>query len=106
MIGHLTDENGDIIGQPNEDPNLNTVMYEVEFPDGTRQPIAANTIAQEIYSQVDADGRRDVVVEEIIDYCRDLKYAVPKSNQYFYHNGQKCQRKTTSGWKILTRLKD
>ena len=64
-------------------------MYEVEFPDGTRQPIAANTIAQEIYSQVDADGRRDVVVEEIIDYCRDPKYAVPKSKQYFYHNGQK-----------------
>ena len=36
VVGHLTDENGDIIGHPNEDPNLNTVMYEVEFPDGTR----------------------------------------------------------------------
>lgn len=63
------DENGDIIGQPNEDLNLNNVMYEVEFSDGTRMPIAANTIAQEIYSQVNADGRRGAVVLNFIDYC-------------------------------------
>lgn len=29
VVGHLTDTNGDIIGKPNENPSLNTVMYEV-----------------------------------------------------------------------------
>ena len=74
VVCHLMDENGDIIGQPNEDLNLNNVMYEVEFSDGTRMPIAANTIAQEIYSQVNADGRRGAVVLNFIDYCWDPKY--------------------------------
>ena len=81
-------------------------MYEVKFAGGTRRLYAANNIAQEIYSQGNADGQRDVVVEEILDYCKDPKYAVSKSKQYFYHNGRKCMRRTTAGWKILTRLKD
>lgn len=46
VVGHLTDTNGDIIGQHNEDPSKNTVMYEVEFADGTRKPYTANIIAQ------------------------------------------------------------
>ena len=56
VVGHLTDKNGDLIGCPNEDPRLNTIMYEVEFADGTQRPYAANNIAQETYSQVNADG--------------------------------------------------
>ena len=57
VIRHLTDENGNIIGDYNEKVNLNTIMYEVEFPDGTRAPYAANKIAQEIYSEVNFEGR-------------------------------------------------
>ena len=57
VICHLTDENGNIIGDYNEKVNLNTIMYEMEFLDGTRAPYAANKIDQEIYSEVDFEGR-------------------------------------------------
>lgn len=46
VICHLTDENGNIIGDYNEKVNMNTILYEVEFPYGTRAPYAANKIAQ------------------------------------------------------------
>ena len=106
VLKHLTDENGNIIGHPSERIELNTVMYEVEFPDGQRAPYAANQIAAEIYSQVDPDGHRDAIIEDIIDHCRDSKYAVKKEHEFFSHRGRKCRRKTTAGWKLLVRCKD
>ena len=78
VICHLSDENGNIIGDYNEKVNLNTIMYEVEFLDGTRAPYAANKIAQEIYSEVDFEGRQDLILDEIIDHEVDLSKAIKK----------------------------
>jgi hypothetical protein len=52
VLRHLIDDNGNIIGNANINPILNTIMYEVEFPDGEIKPYAANVIADNIYSQV------------------------------------------------------
>ena len=60
-------------------------MYEVEFPDGQRAPYAANQIAAEIYLQVDPDGHRDAIIEDIIDHYRDSKYAVKKEHEFYSH---------------------
>ena len=35
VIGASIDRNGKVIGSPNENPFLNTVLYDVEFEDGT-----------------------------------------------------------------------
>ena len=53
-------------------------MYEVEFNDGHRAAYAANVIAQEIYIRVDTEGKKETIIEEIIGYDRDERYAVPK----------------------------
>ena len=50
------DINGDIIGTFDDNPLLNSILYDVEFPDGAVKQYAANTIAQNMYSQVDEDG--------------------------------------------------
>ena len=106
VVRKLIDENGNLIGHANKNINLNTIMYEVEFPDGERAPYAANVIAQEIYTSVDPDGRRDAIIDEIVDYDRNAKYAVKKENEFFYSKGRKHRRRTTAGWKLLTRCKD
>ena len=106
VVRHLTDENGNLVGQANRNINLNTLMYEVEFMDGERAPYAANVIVQEIYSSVDPEGRRDLIIEEIVDYSRDPKYAVKKGDEFFHSKGRKHRRRTTSGWKLLARCKD
>ena len=100
------DKNGNLIGHANKDINLNTIMYEVEFDDGQCAAYAANVIAQEIYSSVDAEGRKEAIIEEIIGFDRNSKYAVPKEKQFFYLKGKKHRRRTTAGWKLLTRCSD
>ena len=52
--------------------------------DGERAPYAANVITQEIYSSVDPEGRRDILIEEIVDYAQDFKYAVKKGCEFFF----------------------
>ena len=76
-------------------------MYEVEFSDGTKKSFATNIFTQKIYSQVNSYNRRDVIVENIIYYCQDPKYAVTKSKQKNYHNGQNARGKQTQAEKIV-----
>jgi hypothetical protein len=52
-------------------PMLDTRMYEVEFPDGSMEVVMANLIAENLYSQVDAEGNSFSVIKEIIDHCKD-----------------------------------
>ncbi len=47
------DENGCMIGTYNDNPLLNTMVYDCEFPDGTTKECAANIIAENIYNNVD-----------------------------------------------------
>ena len=47
--------NGKRMGKSHSDPILDTRVYDVEFPDGTVKEFAANIIAQNMYSQCDAD---------------------------------------------------
>ena len=49
VIKHFADEDGNIIGNANVRPELNTMMYEVEFPDGEVRLYAANMIAKNIW---------------------------------------------------------
>jgi len=53
VIGRKTDRDGNPIGVGQLNPLLDTRVYEVQFPDGHTEEFAANTIAENIYSQVD-----------------------------------------------------
>lgn len=101
VIGVSKDSNGDSVGLFNENPLLNTIIYDVEFPDGMVRQYAANTIAENILSQVDEDGHSHNVIEAVIDYSTD-GHAVQKGNEYVVtKRGRKRVRHTTAGWKLL-----
>ena len=53
---HLKDENGLPIGTANENPILDTRVYEVEYVDGHKASLTANAIAQNMFAQVDDEG--------------------------------------------------
>ena len=81
-------------------------MYDVEFPDGTIRPYAANAIADNIYAQVDSEGILTNIIDAIIDQCTNGN-AVSKNDQYFITKcGLQHLRKTTAGWKLLITMKD
>ena len=58
LIGQSKDRNGEPIGSHDINPFLNTQIYDVEFPDGEIREYCANVIAENMYSQVDAEGYR------------------------------------------------
>eukprot|EP00980_Cylindrotheca_fusiformis_P014246 scaffold3766_cov80-Cylindrotheca_fusiformis.AAC.1 len=100
------DENGRPIGQRHENPMLDTRQYEVELPDGSTDEYFANTIAENIYAQVDSEGREQAIVKEIIDHKSDGN-AIPKSQGFFKtSSGNMRPKRTTSGWKLCVEWVD
>ena len=93
------------MGKHGDNPILNTLMYDVEFPDGTICPYTENVIADNIYAQVDSEGIRTNIIDAIIDHFTDGN-GVSKNDQYFItKRGHQHLRKTTSGWKLIIAMK-
>ena len=106
VISRATDDDGAVIGEYNSNPALNTRVYDVMFPDGSIQQYAANIIAENIYSQVDDDGHRYILLDEIVDYKKD-DTAIAKDDAYTTDKyGRKSRRLTTKGWSFLVNWKD
>ena len=81
-------------------------MYEVEFVDGHRQAMTANTIAQNMFAQVDADGHRQLLLDCIIDTKTDGSQVVKGQEFITSANGIKRRMETTKGWEVLIQWKD
>jgi hypothetical protein len=102
----LKDANGKPIGVANKNPILDTRIFQVEFLDGHTASMTANAIAEHLFAQVDSEGRRLLLIDEIIDH-RASKEALKVADGYVTtRNGRKHQRKTTKGWELLVRWKD
>jgi hypothetical protein len=98
---------GKVIGTYDENPILNTMVYEVEFPDGQVQEYSANLIAENMLLQVDDEGFSVTMMEGIVDHKKDGSVAVSKEDAYLTtRTGTKRRRKSTVGWKLLVKWKD
>jgi hypothetical protein len=64
---HSSGSYGNPIGDAHHNPVLDTRVYEVQFPDGRTEEVAANVIAQALYSQCDPDGNELVLLDSIFD---------------------------------------
>ena len=67
----LKDKDGRPIGASNNNPILDTRLYEVEYKDGHKAAMSANTIAGNVFSQIDGDGHRQVINDAIISHMPD-----------------------------------
>ena len=67
MKKRLKDANGRPIGVANDNPILNSRMYEVEYHDEYVAAMVANLIAENLFAQVDQEGNRFVLIESILD---------------------------------------
>ena len=80
--------------------------YLVEFKDGSVMEYTANIIAENIYSQVDQEGRSFTLRQEISDH-RTTAEAVSKEHGYSTsHNGNQVPKPTTKGWELQVEWKD
>ena len=58
VIGRSKKDDGSYIGQYDSNPILDTRIFNVKFPDGETSAHDANTIRQNIFSQVDEEDHR------------------------------------------------
>jgi len=102
----LMDEEGLPAGRASSNPLLDSRKYEVEYADGHVEELTANIIAENLIAQVDDEGRRQMMLSEVIDH-RVLSDAIPRS-QGTYENayGVKRNKATTRGWQILVEWRD
>ena len=106
VIGCSKDDEGNLMGSYDDNPTKNSMIYDVEFPNGEIREYSTNLIFENMYSQVDANGHSHTLLDSIIDYTKDGN-AVEKDDMYIYtKSGQRRQCKTTHGWKLLVLWKD
>ena len=99
------DADGNLIGKASTNPILDTSMYEVEFQDGHVESYAANLIAENIYEQLDDEGNKYRLIDQIIDHKKDAT-AIPLSNGTIMLNGREHKKRTTRGWSLCVQWKD
>ena len=102
----LRDANGIPIGTANDNPVLDSRMYEVEYADGHKASLSANVIAQNLFAQVDEEGHRHVLLEDIIDHRTDGSEVKQADAFVTSKSGAKRRRETTKGWELLCQFKD
>ena len=102
----LKDANGLPNWLANENPILDTRMYEVEYLDGERTSLAANNIAENLFAQIDDDRNHQVLLDETIGH-RSNEHAMKQQDAFIVTNmGTKRRRETTKGWELLIWWKD
>ena len=97
----LRDHNGLPIGIDNQNLILDSQMYEVEYQDGHKLSLSANAIPQNMFAQVDEEGNRHILFQEIVDHSVDGKEIKQKDAFITTKTGNRRLRKTTQGWEIL-----
>ena len=70
---------GKVTGKYDDNPYLNSIMYEVELVDGRIKEYGVNIIAENMLTQVDSDGFSLMLMEGIMNYKHDDSIATPKT---------------------------
>ena len=85
---------------------LDTRLYEVEYLDGYKIYLTANTIAENLFAQVDEEGNMHVLFDAIIDHRVDGTELQQSESFITSTNGGRRRKPTTKGWEILLQWKD
>jgi hypothetical protein len=103
----IRDSEGLPIGTASENPFLDSQKYDIdEFADGNLEELPANIMAENLIAQVEEEGRRQMMLDKIIDH-RSNQDAVSKAEEtYVNQYGVSRQKQTTQGWEVLIQWKD
>ena len=94
----LKDVNGLPIRTTNQNSILDTRMYKVEYQDGHKASMIANSIAQILFAQVDQEGHRHVPFDDIIDHRTDGEELNQQDSFITTKFGTQRRRETTQVW--------
>ena len=99
-------EDGNLVGTYSDNPMINTLLYEAEFPDGATKPYADNMIAENIHKSVDSDGHQSRPFGDILNYFKTANAVAIADATSIGRNGRRYQRKKTARWNLLIGMKN
>ena len=67
VVGLCLDKEGRMIGTPDNNPYMNTVLYEIKFDDGTSKAYGANIIAKNMWRSVNNEGYQEDSLHSVVD---------------------------------------
>ena len=94
VICQKQDANCNLIGRSNQNPILDTYLYEVEFPGGEITELVV-IIAESMYAQCDANGNEYLLLESFINHRKNGP-ALSIEDQKVVIKGQEMLRKSTA----------
>ena len=89
-----------MIGTSNENPILNTEVYNVDTTDGNISEYTVNFIAENLYRQVDSDRYNYRMLYEIFGHKKTYDAIPTDSGYYETRNGVKRRAITTKVWQL------
>jgi hypothetical protein len=95
------DNEGRLVGTFNDNPLLNTLLYDCKFNDRMTQAYSANTTASNIFMELDADGYSSSLLYEIIDHKSSGEATKMVDKYLLTKTGTKQMHQMTQGWKFL-----
>ena len=98
--------NGIPVGTANDNPILDSRMYEVEYQDGTKASLAATYIAENMFAQVDQEGNRHVLLDKAIDHRVSGREVKQQDSFITTRSGTKRRHETAIVWQLLVQWKD
>jgi hypothetical protein len=104
VIKRKRDADANPMGKRNTNPILYTRKYDVQFPDGSIGMFAANIIAENLYSQVDPEGRSHTIFKDCINHRCNKKFTA--NHTYVNKNGETVPLMTTAGWELEVQWAD
>jgi hypothetical protein len=88
----LRDENGKPVSRASNNLISDTRVFEVEYLDGYTTTMSANTITGNMFAQVDHEGGRPLLLDEIIDH-RSTKDAITQVDAFLNAPNGRRRRK-------------
>ena len=105
VIIRNVDLDSKVLRDYNDIPMLNTILCDVQFPDGAIRPYSANLIVENILAQVDADGYHNQLLEVILDHSKYKQEVEKKYQCIVTKRGRPFMQQTTSGCKFRVKWK-
>jgi hypothetical protein len=94
VVRRAVDSNGKAIGKWDENPLLNTLVYECEFNDGTIKE----------YAEGNADGYSSSLLHTIVDHKASGEVIKMADKYIITWNVTRRMRQTTVGWSFLVKF--
>ena len=106
VIKRSVDLDGKVIGNYNELLVLNTILYDVKFPDGSINPYSANLITENILMQADSYGLHHHLLEVILYHSKDKREIENKDKYFVTKHGRRSMHQTNFGCKFNVKWRD